>query len=238
MAGEVATRAKISERGTSGAKRSGRELLIWSVPPLVVGVGMLALLASRRARRRVAGCQPGLARRRGERARLALELQPVADAGPFPCCGRLSGGSAAAMMHRHEATGLEEACARRIDQAVLAGAGIQTRDAPGPMRRLGDTGADRCPLGDARRDQHHPGGAASRPRLRVCPLARASSCWPISRRAAVPELLCWPWWPSARSSRSWVGLRLGIAAGANSTQRTWPDRQRAWNSFAFAGLDA
>ncbi|HKM54188.1 MAG TPA: hypothetical protein VJY33_12330, partial [Isosphaeraceae bacterium] len=106
-------------------KRSGRELLIWSVPPLVVGVGMLALL-------RVAELAGGLLvaslgwRGAGASvARLALELQPSRTPGLLLVAGVCLAVLPRRIMNRHEAAGSEEACARRIEQAVLSGAGYR-----------------------------------------------------------------------------------------------------------------
>ena len=78
-------------------KRSGRELLIWSVPPLVVGVGMLAPICESQSSPEGhwlpswAGEAPGRAW-----APSRHRASTVADAGPLARCGRLSGSSAAA----------------------------------------------------------------------------------------------------------------------------------------------
>ena len=159
--------------------RSGRDVLIWSVPPLVVGVGMLAFLRVAELAGRLLVVSLGWRGTGASVARLALESSAGADAGTFPCCGRLPGDSAAAT----DAPARSQGLGRGLCPAVRPGGSrrgrVQTRDEPGPTRRLGDTGAEGCPLGDARRDQHRSGGALG---AFVCELAR----WTGRRRAGRP----------------------------------------------------
>ena len=103
--------------------RSGRDVLIWSVPPLVVGVGMLAFLRVAELAGRLLVVSLGWRGTGASVSRLALELQPVRTPGLFLVASVCLAILPRRLMHRREATGLEEACARRFDQAVLAGAG-------------------------------------------------------------------------------------------------------------------
>jgi len=58
-------------------------------------------------------------------ARLALELQPSRTPGLLLVAGVCLAVLPRRLMNRHEAAGSEEACARRIEQAVLSGAGYR-----------------------------------------------------------------------------------------------------------------
>jgi iron(III) transport system permease protein len=103
-------------------RRSGSNLLIWSVPPLVVGVGMLALLRVVELAGRLLDANLGWRGVGASLLRLAIELQPMRTPGLLLVAGVCLAVLPRRLMNRREAADSEEASARQIDQAVLSGA--------------------------------------------------------------------------------------------------------------------
>jgi iron(III) transport system permease protein len=104
-------------------RRTGSDLLTWSVPPLVVSVGMLALLRVAELAGRLVDAELGWRGVGASLAQLALEFQPSRAPGFLLVAGICLAVLPRRLMNRREAAGSKEASARRIDQAVLSGAG-------------------------------------------------------------------------------------------------------------------
>ena len=141
------------------------------------------------------------------------------------------------IMNRHEAAGSEEACARRIEQAVLSRSRIQAHRRTWPCAGAWAIPAPTAVLWATLAATSITPAVLLRAWFASLPVGQGVvvlADQPESGRARASLLALLA---MGLSSRSWVGLRLGIAAVANSTQWTWPDRQRTWNSVAFAGLD-